>query len=1214
MKKAASLLCGLILLCGFAFLTAFAGAKKVGTDFEWELADQIGGITKALARQGDTLYLASGLHILVLDVRDPRAVLLVGRSPLLPQYVESITLDGSGRLYACCGSGGLAALDVSNAVDLSILWVLDTMGFTENVAIAEGYAMLADGPQGLQIYDITAAEPVFLAEAYPMAYAYDVLIKEGMAYIAGGGSGLFCVDVTDPGRPHETGLVSTDGFIYDVAFSGDLLYAACAWGGVSVFSLKDPQTPVKAEEIRTDGWAMSLHTSDKDLWVMEGADGATRYSLSGGERVLTGAYRDCGFVTAGDAHGDTVFLLDLETGLSAIREGFGKSFSRISLYTPLLDARRVTIIENSVYVAGGKSGMHTFDISDPKGIRETDRFDAKEGYANRVVVHGGLAYLSLHLHAENPLVIFDLVDPLHPRWLGGVPVDDRVYNTAFRSLCLGDGYAYIPGENSNAVVDVHDPENPFVTDTILMDNPINGDVRGHLFITTNSYRLQLMDVSDPYDIREVGSMDKNSAGEGIRFLSDTVLLTAADPGLWVVDVSDPTHPVKIAELSLNGAVMDITLDGTTAYLSMLGEGIIAVDVKNPQKPKMIGNVQTNGFAYDCAVKGNMLLASDSIGGLSVYTRTVPSASDDTILSTPIPLPLSFTDGKNRTYNSFLDDIAPPMVEPKRYTVNSTKDTGPGTLRYALETLRSNTLITFDLAIFPLDVPNTISPESPFPAITCDYVTIDASNAGVILEGGKLTSNQILDNSSGLTVQGRHNTLMGLQIYHFPVHGMQIEGAYNRIGGSREAGAGPVGQGNVCSGNKLYGMMVNGYKNTLLGNLVGLDVTGTQPVPNFYGIFVGDWAFYAVIGGTGKGEGNVVSGNTRVNLDSWGDHTVVIGNLFGLDATSSYAVNPDTGVNVYSEAGANDNVFGGTSYQERNVISGAQIGVVFSDPDNYQNSLIGNYIGTDITGTIALPNQTGVTLWTCGTNRVGGSKEGEGNLISGNSQNAILINGYGVTDNIIMGNRIGEDAAGENPLPNRSGIQADMGQWHAVIGGYTPSEGNRIRGSDIAMRLSGYGTRHFYIAGNSLADLSMLGVYLETQASDNFIVNNTIGIIAQNSLRIDDGKGNLLRGNRFTGKPKDVFLLLQSKSLRTQPPSVKKASAGAVSGLASPNGLVEVYQTDTAQALTPLGVCRADAKGRFAFQSDRLVKGMKLVLLCTDISSNTSAFSKVYTVK
>ena len=265
MKKVASLLCGLVLLCSFSTAAASVSAKKVKTGFSWELTDQIGGITKALARHGDTLYLASGRHILALDVRDPRAIILVGRSPLLPQYVESITLDGSGRLYACCGSGGLAALDVSNAADLSILWVLDTMGFTESVAIADGYAMLADGPQGLQIYDITAAEPAFLAEAYPMAYAYDVVIKEGMAYIAGGGSGLFCVDVADPGRPHETGLVSPDGFIYDVAFSGDLLYAACAWGGVSVFSLEDPQTPVKAEEIRTDGWAMSLHTSDKDL-------------------------------------------------------------------------------------------------------------------------------------------------------------------------------------------------------------------------------------------------------------------------------------------------------------------------------------------------------------------------------------------------------------------------------------------------------------------------------------------------------------------------------------------------------------------------------------------------------------------------------------------------------------------------------------------------------------------------------------------------------------------------------------------------------------------------------------------------------------------------------------------------------------------------------------------------------------------------------------
>jgi hypothetical protein len=101
-----------------------------GSD-NWQMTGQFGGTTKAMYRDGDRLYLGSGLHVLVLNVADPEAIEVMATSPLLPQFVESISGDGLGHLFVSCGSGGMVILNVSNSATPTISGYLDTMGYTK---------------------------------------------------------------------------------------------------------------------------------------------------------------------------------------------------------------------------------------------------------------------------------------------------------------------------------------------------------------------------------------------------------------------------------------------------------------------------------------------------------------------------------------------------------------------------------------------------------------------------------------------------------------------------------------------------------------------------------------------------------------------------------------------------------------------------------------------------------------------------------------------------------------------------------------------------------------------------------------------------------------------------------------------------------------------------------------------------------------------------
>ncbi len=95
------------------------------------------------------------------------------------------------------------------------------------------------------------------------------------------------------------------------------------------------------------------------------------------------------------------------------------------------------------------------------------------------------------------------------------------------------------------------------------------------------------------------------------------------------------------------------------------------------------------------------------------------------------------------------------------------------------------------------------------------------------------------------------------------------------------------------------------------------------------------------------------------------------------------------------------------------------------------------------GTKAVPNQNEFDFNNSGFHRIRGKNHGEGNMISGNGC------GVGIRNNcIVIGNHIGYAVGGENALPNDTGIARYP---DAVIGGYTPEEGNLINSTVFAIR-------------------------------------------------------------------------------------------------------------------------------------------------------------------
>jgi hypothetical protein len=103
--------------------------------------------------------------------------------------------------------------------------------------------------------------------------------------------------------------------------------------------------------------------------------------------------------------------------------------------------------------------------------------------------------------------------------------------------------------------------------------------------------------------------------------------------------------------------------------------------------------------------------------------------------------------------------------------------------------------------------------------------------------------------------------------------------------------------------------------------------------------------------------------------------------------------------------------------------------------NGGDTVAGDFIGTDATGNLASGNGAGI-LVTSANNFIGGTTAATGNVISGNTGAGIQITGAGAANNSVIGNDIGTNFTGTLPLGNGgSGIVIDQAANNTVGGTY-----------------------------------------------------------------------------------------------------------------------------------------------------------------------------------
>ncbi len=600
------------------------------------------------------------------------------------------------------------------------------------------------------------------------------------------------------------------------------------------------------------------------------------------------------------------------------------------------------------------------------------------------------------------------------------------------------------------------------------------------------------------------------------------------------------------------------------------------------------NHDSAGPSISCP--SNIFMFTNLNGTGAVVNYTLPTASDDCsvpVVNCSTPSGSSFplgtttvnctaTDAVNNSAScSFTVTVSLPP-SPTTFVVDSTGDGGDSntadgfcndgsghcTLRAAIQQANATATGTDTIAFnIPGGGVHTIRPNSPITTITEPVIIdgytqpgaspnnlVNGMNAVLLIEldgtniafsgnanGIRFAANNCIvrglvinrfkfsgfriDNSSNNTIEGNLlgtdatgmigllNGVPGLGSGGSSVH--FIAGSNNRIGGSSPAArnviASDVGNGITFQPFISGATVISSTDNIIQGNFIGVAADGLTPLPNIRGIFMNGAVRTAIIG-------NVLSGNIQQGI--WMNAMVQNGVL--------RAATTDTIVQ-------------------------------------------GNLIGTDPTGTTAIPNVLdGVLINGSNKNRVGGATAAERNIISGNGRNGIRItsavdisdtgtvnSSFASSGNVVLGNYIGLNKGGTAALPNNlDGVRITFGAVDTLIGGAEPGAGNVISGNvghgvhvenSVISTLSGIrlGTGRTVIKGNFIGtDASgtqdrgnlLPGVILFEATSDNLVGGTETGagnLIAYNKggstpgcagTVTEPGAGVAIAGSCFDGTP------------------------------------------------------------------------------------------------
>ena len=368
----------------------------------------------------------------------------------------------------------------------------------------------------------------------------------------------------------------------------------------------------------------------------------------------------------------------------------------------------------------------------------------------------------------------------------------------------------------------------------------------------------------------------------------------------------------------------------------------------------------------------------------------------------------------------------------------------------------------------------------------------------------------------------------------------------------------------------------------------------------HGLYIEAAASYTVVR-------SLVVDNFHTGIASYADYVTVAGNIlgpntaFGLGATGSTTIGGTNGITV-----------GGSCTGDCNVISGNGTTGLYLGGGG---TVVGNYIGTTRDGATANPNGVGITAsggWT-----IGDGTPAARNIVSGNAGAGMTL--YSCSSCVIAGNFIGTDVTGKVALANGGSgiasssdsmmtltgnlISGNTGDGVRLAGSSQPTiQGNRIGTKNGGGSLGNGGSGIFLTGDGGGVTNALIGSPTDSSAANTIANNGGAGVRIGGTSYGNEMRRNSIHDNAGAGISLDGPY---APNHGIQRPYIN--GIGPVHGVVACTGCaVDVYSDTTDEGRIFEGTTTADSSGNWSFPGS--VAGPYVTATATNSAGDTSAFA------
>ena len=588
-----------------------------------------------IAIESSYAYIADQTGLQILDISNPFVPVQIGHYAMAAG-AQDVTVATPLAYVLDQDRGGLHILDLTHPAAPVELSYYELSSSILHLQVVDSWVFLVDVNK-LHVLDVAIPQqPVEIASLEISISNREMDIAGGYAYIATI-VGISIVDVHNPILPVLTtfypliggteGMLVAEGYIYARSISG-----------IHILHLADPTAPRELGVVEAN--VPHLAVAGSNLYL-DGYDRLMLFDISDPSApVFISSYRPAGLQVPDLVLSDDHIFLAATSGLFI--------FDLNALIVPPVEVGRIVFPLNHVadikvagdfvYTVDDLSFLSIFDVADPATpipISSVDKpypgwtLDADIEVANddAYVVNNGL------LH------IFNITYPSLP-----VEVTHTLSLPHVTDLALAGHYAYAASDNGLDSIDIQNPEQPELLDSIPL--PWTGDeflsrsvaLSGHYtcvggafyhWRTRHSGNLAVVDIANPAQLAMTGTTDLGATWSVAVNGSYAYATASRDhyehyERLFTVDVSNPVLPTPVAWSDVSYTYRSsIVISQQRAYFAS-SSGLTIFDIRNPLTPVPLLTEPLIGWPTRAVVDGDHVYVATKAAGFFIFRYVEPS--------------------------------------------------------------------------------------------------------------------------------------------------------------------------------------------------------------------------------------------------------------------------------------------------------------------------------------------------------------------------------------------------------------------------------------------------------------------------------------------------------------------------------------------------------------------------------------------------------------